>query len=523
VPEHLLPFLSEQDPSLYTPIDQAAWRYIQRASRPFFEAHAHPAWLPGLQATGVPADRIPLISEMDACLAQIGFGAVPVVGFIPPAVFMELLSLGLLPIACDMRRLEHLGYTPAPDIVHEAAGHAPILAEPAYGAYVRRYGELARRVIFSRQDEAVYEAVRDLSDREEDPATGAAELAAAREWLRLAVVSEAVAGPPSEAQELSRMAWWTIEYGLVGDLRAPRIYGAGLLSSVSEAARCLGPDVERRPLTLGCIEVGYDITRPQPQLFVAPDFAALGAVLEQLAERMAYRRGGLFGLERARTAGTVTTTVLDSGLQISGVLAEVRCDGGGRPRWLRWEGPAALAAGESELEGFGTATFPEGLSIDFGRPLEVRLASLPGHLACGSLVVSVFGGAADRARWARSMPLPVGTREVRRPKTNLTEQNRRLCTLYARVRSLRDREHQGRGAPHLDALRSVHAALAQEPQRDWLLRLELLELAERTDVHSPERNLFGATVRAELREIAGEVGGPAELIQRGLEVYGARL
>ena len=64
----------------------------------------------------------------------------------------------------------------------------------------------------------------------------------------------------------------TAEYGLVGELHTPRIYGAGLLSSIGEAEHCLGEAVEKRPLSLACVDTEFDITTMQPQLFVARDF-----------------------------------------------------------------------------------------------------------------------------------------------------------------------------------------------------------------------------------------------------------
>src|SRR3954466_6997248 len=164
IPEHLKPYVVGQDPSLYTAIDHASWRFILKISQKFFSKHAHPKYLSGLRETGISTERIPLISEMDASLRTFGWRAVAVSGFVPPAVFMEFLSLGILPIACDMRKLENLSYTPAPDIVHEAAGHAPIIADPEYERYLRSYGEISRKAIFSKQDLEVYEAVRNLSD-----------------------------------------------------------------------------------------------------------------------------------------------------------------------------------------------------------------------------------------------------------------------------------------------------------------------------------------------------------------------
>jgi phenylalanine-4-hydroxylase len=183
IPSHLKPFIVEQDYSRYTPEDQAVWRFIMRQLKSFLSEHAHESYLDGLIKTGITVDRIPEIGRIDERLEGIGWGAVAVSGFIPPAAFMEFQSLGILPIACDMRTLDHLLYTPAPDIVHEAAGHAPILANPDYAAYLRKYGEIARHAILSREDLEQYEAIRVLSDVKENPQSTPQDIAAAE--LRL--------------------------------------------------------------------------------------------------------------------------------------------------------------------------------------------------------------------------------------------------------------------------------------------------------------------------------------------------
>jgi phenylalanine-4-hydroxylase len=213
IPEYLSPFIVRQDPALYTPIDHASWRFILKVSRDFFKKYAHQKYQDGLRETGISLERIPLISEMDECLNRFGWRAVAVSGFIPPGVFMEFLSLGILPIACDMRSLEHLAYTPAPDIVHEAAGHAPIVADPEYARYLRSYGELARKAIFSSKDMDVYNAIRHLSDTKENPASTSQQIQDAEAALEKA---SAAVDYISEATELSRMGWWTFEYGLIG-------------------------------------------------------------------------------------------------------------------------------------------------------------------------------------------------------------------------------------------------------------------------------------------------------------------
>jgi phenylalanine-4-hydroxylase len=82
---------------------------------------------------------------MNARLGRVGWAAVAVRGFIPPAVFTELQSRRVLAIAADVRTHEHIEYTPAPDIVHESAGHAPFIADPRYAEYLQRCGEVGFR------------------------------------------------------------------------------------------------------------------------------------------------------------------------------------------------------------------------------------------------------------------------------------------------------------------------------------------------------------------------------------------
>ena len=99
---------------------------------------------------------------MNERLAGLGWRAAPVRGFIPPAVFTEMQARGVLAIAADIRTHEHVEYTPAPDIVHESAGHAPILKDPRYADYLKRCGVAGFRAIASREDRDVFEAIRAL-------------------------------------------------------------------------------------------------------------------------------------------------------------------------------------------------------------------------------------------------------------------------------------------------------------------------------------------------------------------------
>lgn len=366
IPGHLRRYIVEQNYQRYTAEDQAVWRFIMRQLKNFLKDHAHESYLKGLEQTGIDVNQIPHIESVDQHLNKFGWGAVPVSGFIPPAAFMEFQSLGILPIASDMRTMDHLLYTPAPDIVHEAAGHAPILANPEYAAYLLQYGEVARHSIISKEDMDQYEAIRVLSDIKEDPRSSEKEIKIAES--RLNEITNSLT-TTSEAALLSRMNWWTAEYGLIGTLERPKIFGAGLLSSVGEARNYLSPQVKKIPLSVDCVNFTYDITEPQPQLFVAKDFTHLGEVLEDFAVRLSYRRGGVFGLERAKEARTVNTVQLDSGVQISGVLNQffVTDDQEMTPYFLQFNGPSQISVGGKELEGQGVRQHPSGYSTPIGK------------------------------------------------------------------------------------------------------------------------------------------------------------
>lgn len=366
LPEHLQKYIVSQDQAKYTSLEHATWRYILRQLRSFLEVHAHPDYLSGLERTGISVDEIPSIKNISAALSKFGWSALPVSGFIPPAAFMELQSLGVLPIASEMRTFETLGYTPAPDIVHEAAGHAPMLSVREFSEYLKQYAKVANRAIISSEDLAIYSAIRELSDLKEHPHSTPEQIQNAEE--KLLSLTKACSHI-SEAALLARMNWWTAEYGLIGEIENPKIFGAGLFSSIGESKWCLDKKVQKRPLTIDCVETGYDITEPQPQLFVTPNFEALGKVLGEFANKMAFRRGGMESLEKAIQAKTITTTQLDSGLQISGVLqsATLLETTEGKSFYLQFTGPCQLSFNDKEIPEHGISVHSQGFGSPVGR------------------------------------------------------------------------------------------------------------------------------------------------------------
>ncbi len=341
LPEWLRGYVVEQDYAAYTEADHRTWRTILRGIHDRLVRTAHPAYRRGLEAAGMHLDRIPRIAEMDEKLAELGWGAVAVDGFIPPRVFQELQAHRVLPISAAMRREDHLEYTPAPDIVHEAAGHAPILADPEYAAFVERIGALGARTFSLPADREAYEAIRELSIVKEAAASTPEEVAAAERRLEAAI---AAGTEVSEAARIARLYWWTVEYGLIGAPDDYRLYGAGLLSSLGESESCHRPEVQKRRLTAACVDVGYDITREQKQLFVAEDFRHLRDVLDEVMARTAYRRGGLHALEVAARSGEPAALGFESGAQLFGRV-EMLVPAGEHAHLARLGGPLRLRRG----------------------------------------------------------------------------------------------------------------------------------------------------------------------------------
>jgi len=519
LPSHLQKYKVEQNYSRYTPLDQATWRYILRQLKDFLSKNAHSCYLDGLEKTGITEEEIPRIETISEKLQKFGWTAIPVSGFIPPAAFMELQSLSVLPIASDMRSIDHLLYTPAPDIVHEAAGHAPILIEPEYASYLKEYAQVAKKAIISKEDLDLYEAIRELSDIKENPQSTPEQITQAEQKLQTTIKSTTHV---SEATELSRMNWWTAEYGLIGDIQNPKIFGAGLLSSVGESKWCLSSQVKKIPISVNCIKQSYDITEPQPQLFVTPDFKTLVSVLHEMSSQMAYKVGGTLGLDKAILAKSVNTIETDTGFQISGVVSEYLKDSNGHPIFIKIKGPTQISMGDKQLPGHGKEHHLSGYSFPMGK-FDTDQTLIPGSLVtltyesgvvvrgmvkliteytydtkisqiltleqvtvaykqqvlfqpdwgvydiCVSTkIISVFGGPADRKNYgetddfvAMQVPIPFYSKDQK--------------TLFQVFQNIRDyrRSHNSSVADFNMLLRD---SINKAPEH-WLVILELLELA----------------------------------------------
>ena len=371
LPKHLHKFMVKQPYEEYTAQNQAVWRYVMRMNVSYLSKVAHNSYLEGLKKAGIAVNKIPKMEGMNRILKEIGWAAVSVDGFIPPNAFMEFQAYNVLVIASDIRTIEHIGYTPAPDIIHEAAGHAPIIANPEYAEYLRRFGEIGSKAISSEKDYEMYEAVRLLSILKEDPNATLKAVESAQEKVE---DLQNNMGELSEMAQIRNLHWWTVEYGLIGSIEKPKIYGAGLLSSISESKLCLTAAVKKLPYSIEAATQNFDITKPQPQLFVTPDFAHLSFVLEEFANKMALRKGGLKGVQKLIDSKNLGTIELSTGLQISGNFTNVIKDEANNPVYIQTTGPTALASRDKELIGHGIEYHAEGFGSPIGKLKGINLA-----------------------------------------------------------------------------------------------------------------------------------------------------
>ena len=552
-PKHLLQFAVDQRYDDYTPVDHAVWRFIMRQNIFFLKEYAHKVYFQGLLDTGISFERIPRIQEMNDILAKIDWGAVAVDGFIPPAAFMEFQAYKVLVIACDMRQIHHIEYTPAPDIVHEAAGHAPIIVDREYSNYLQRFGEIGAKAMSSKKDFELYEAIRHLSILKEQPNSDPKKI---EEATKLVEHRQKTLGEPSEMALLSRLHWWTVEYGLIGTLENPKIYGAGLLSSIGESVSCLEPHVKKIPYSIEAVKTPFDITTKQPQLFVCRDFKHLRDVLEEFARKMAYQVGGFEGINKAIECRNTATCEYSSGLQVTGVFNEVIVDPSNNPIYLRTTGKSALAFKDKELADHGIDYHKDGFGSPIGNWKQTEVAEgkkaklefesgivVQGKvdkilrrdgklllitfsncrvrygdrvlfnpdwgtydMAVGERITSVFNGAADKDAYNQVALVP----KERTIKVPSDAKRKRLENLYAQVRKIRESK------TGYERLGEIWETQQAEHPADWLLSMEIFEILDTTNQQDQLKGKIGKFLneqKASTKDLSTLIGWGFRLVE----------
>jgi phenylalanine-4-hydroxylase len=216
----------------YTEDEHEVWRVVSEALVTEHEQFAARPFLDGKARLGLPVDRIPQLAEVTALLAPLtGFRYQPAAGLVPLRDFYGALADRSFWSTQYVRHHSVPLYTPEPDVIHEVIGHGNTLANPAYTALYEAAGRAARRV---ESEDAL--------------------------------------------QFVSKVFWFTLEFGVVHEPDGLKAYGAGILSSPGETAAFRQMEIVPLDLVrMGTTE--YDITVYQPLLYAAASFAQVEDVV----------------------------------------------------------------------------------------------------------------------------------------------------------------------------------------------------------------------------------------------------
>src|SRR5215213_6838240 len=223
----------------YSPREQRVWRYVAEELEDLHQRRASPFYLKAKKDLGITTERIPQLSEMNRRLKELtGFRLAPIEGLVETRGFLSWLSYRVMLSTQYIRHHSRPDYTPEPDIVHESIGHIPMFTNPAFADYSQFIGHGARRA----------------NDK--------------------------------QLEELGRLYWFTVEFGMVEHEGEGKAYGAGLLSSYGELVHAFSDEVERRPFDLEqVINHDYTYSDMQSVLYVIPSYAELKEVTRNYISR----------------------------------------------------------------------------------------------------------------------------------------------------------------------------------------------------------------------------------------------
>lgn len=222
----------------YNDEEQGIWQHVATRLEELHQKHASPFYLRAKRDLGITTKRIPQLSEMNRRLRELtGFRLAPIEGLVETRGFLSWLSYRVMLSTQYIRHHSRPEYTPEPDIVHEAIGHIPMFTNPAFADFSQFIGHGAR------------------------------------------------IATDEQLEELGRLYWFTVEFGMVKNEGENKAYGAGLLSSFGELEHAFSDEVERRPFNLKqVITHEYNYSDMQPVLYVIPSYAELKEVTREYIE-----------------------------------------------------------------------------------------------------------------------------------------------------------------------------------------------------------------------------------------------
>lgn len=228
-----------QDYDKYTDEDFKVWELLYNRQIAQLPGAAVPEYIEGIRRVGFVADRIPRFDETNDLLrTYTGWELVVVPGLIPDKDFFELLADKKFPASTWLRTLSELDYLEEPDMFHDVFGHVPLLTNLDVVTYLQELSKIALRFI---------------SD-------------------------------PYAIELMSRIYWFTVEFGLIRDKGVLRIYGAGILSSKGETVYSLhDPQPRRHPFDVERIlNTPYRKDVFQKEYFVLDSFEQLSGCISEL-------------------------------------------------------------------------------------------------------------------------------------------------------------------------------------------------------------------------------------------------
>ncbi|MES2178149.1 MAG: phenylalanine 4-monooxygenase [Gemmatimonadota bacterium] len=230
-----------QDWASYTAEDHLVWSLLYERRMETLVSTGSKVFLEGAATIGIGASYVPDLADVNARLAErTGWAAVPVSGFLPAKEFFACLAERRFPTTVTVRPMAQLDYLPEPDIFHDVFGHVPLHAHPVFADFLQRFGQAASRARTEAQVEA-----------------------------------------------MARLFWFTVEFGLVHEDGAVKVYGSGLISSHGDAANALGSSCDRRPFSLDAVLAQpFEIDRLQDVLFVVDDYRQLFQAVEEADNRL---------------------------------------------------------------------------------------------------------------------------------------------------------------------------------------------------------------------------------------------
>ena len=260
----------EQPWSGYSSTDHEVWATLFARQRELLLGRASSAFLQAQDAMGMSAHEIPKFDDLNRVMrAATGWEIIGVEGLLPELAFFDHLANRRFPVTWWIRKPEQLDYLSEPDLFHDLFGHVPLLMNPVFADYMQAYG-------------------------------------------RGGVKAHGIG--PEALVNLTRLYWYTVEFGLIREPEGLRIYGSGIVSSKGESLYCLesaapnrvGFDLERVMRTryrIDTYQKTYFVIDDFEQLFDAtrPDFTPIYA---RLAQQPAIPAGSVLDGDRVFQRGS---------------------------------------------------------------------------------------------------------------------------------------------------------------------------------------------------------------------------